>query len=252
MIRQIIVLLLISHLAQAQDINNYEFESKKSVSEKVSDSYHLTLATTFAIPGKEFQTAVAGENRNSIGFGFNMGIVANPFGKVKMAPVLIGGEFSYHSFGSDKIEPLANDITYKTGINYWSIQLVARKPLSNRYGVVPFIDGLAGTGILNSRTKVDKDLLTTVLDENETEIVNSTTHGAITYGIGVGFFTRKPPVEAGLIRNSLMLRIVYLYGSNSEFVVRNSVVVDQNQQVSYRTSSTGTSHITITIGLTIY
>jgi hypothetical protein len=136
-----------------------------STSAQESDQFSLQLNTAFPI--KEFKQAVD----NSIGgaaVGFGTTVLFNPKGKKGYSPAFFGADFSYMTFGRDKIKSTADAPPFKTTFNYYAINGITRVFLSSREtGFVPFIDGTIGLKIFNTRTKIDKNVTHIILDDNQ-------------------------------------------------------------------------------------
>ena len=214
------------------------------------ESAQISVSLPLAFPTKDFKEAVDND-LEGIGVGVASNVLFNPKGKKGYSPVFFGVDFSYVTFGRDK-QPSTNDTPpYKTTFNYYTINGIARIFLANKTeGFTPFVDGMMGLKIYNTRTKIDKDLLDTVFDEDQPEVIHTTNDTGLGYGIGVGFYNRKAHDE-GEGKGSFTLRVLYLWGDKVEYVKRGSLVVD-NGFVNYETGFTNTNMFMVQLGFMIF
>jgi hypothetical protein len=210
----------------------------------------FSFSAIVAVPTAEFNDAVNNES-NGMGVGFNTNLLFNPKSKNAYSPVFFGGDFSYISFGRDKQPASGNLPAYKTTFNYYSINGIARLFLTDKTeGFTPFVDGMLGMKIYNTRTKIDKDLLNTVLNDDQPEVIHTTNDTGLDYGVGVGFYKRKFR-EAGEGKGSLTLRVAYLWGDKIQYVKRGSLKVDAGT-IDYETSYANTSMFLIQLGFNLF
>lgn len=177
----------------------------------IHDRFNFHINTVVAIPLNELKDAIQ-NNFGNVGVGFSTGILANPFGKKKPSPMFVGGEFSYLTYGVDKIRESAINPPIKTTFNVYYINAAGRILLTQEKAFVPFIDGLLGARIFNTRTKIDKDFLATVLNDDQPEVINTTNDTGINYCIGFGFYNRKTKTSDAENQVSFTLRILYSWG----------------------------------------
>ncbi|MCK6618385.1 MAG: hypothetical protein L6Q51_12160 [Cyclobacteriaceae bacterium] len=215
------------------------------------ETAQIALQLNTAIPDKEFKQAVD----NSIGgaaVGMGANILLNPKGKKGYSPVFFGAEFSYMTFGRDKIEATNDAPPFKTTFNYYALNGISRVFLSKKEsGFVPFIDGTLGLKIFNTRTKVDKNVSHIILDDNQPVVINTTNDNGLGYGVGIGFYNRKPMESEDDTRASFTMRVMYLWGDPTSYVKRGSVRVD-NGFVSFEEGSTKTNMIMVQLGIMLY
>jgi hypothetical protein len=216
------------------------------------DAFHepftVSIYGNVGVPSPEFKKAVNNSSGGAaIGFGGN--ILFNTGGKKKLSPVAFGIDLSYQYFGRDKIEATSSLPPYKTSYNLWNLSGVSRVILSKRAkGFVPFVDGMLGLKIFTTRTKVDKSALASVLGDEE-ELIGVKNYNGLGYGVGMGWYTRKPQDEEE--KTSFSLRVMYLWGDRIEYVKRGSVQVD-NGNVTFETGYTYTNTILIQLGFTAH
>ncbi len=215
------------------------------------EKIQVGLTGSFTIPSEELKKAVYNP-AGGLGIGFGTTVLFNPKGSKGYSPVFFGGDFNFVTFGRDKQEQVGNNPPYKTSFNYYSISGLSRVFLTDKVeGFTPFVDGLLGLKVVNTRTKIDKNFFDTVVWDEEEEVLNSTNDSGLGYGLGVGFYTRKDKSEGGDF-GTFTLRVVYLWGDKSSYVKRGSVQVIDNSRVEYETGYTRTNMILIQLGILIF
>jgi opacity protein-like surface antigen len=226
-----------------------------AIAQQTTNPVHFAGYANVSVPSSDFKKAVDNDT-GGVGAGFGFNVLANPYGKKKSSPVLIGIDFNYLTFGRDKIEANGNVPPYKTSYNYYTIAGIGRYIIPNASGFTPFIDGMLGMKIYNTRTKIDKDAFQTVINKDQEEVINSKNDTGLTYGVGVGFFNRKLKTNEsgdGVTTNnvSFSLRLMYLWGDEISYVKRGTVVID-NGFVTYDTGYTKTNMILIQLGFYVF
>jgi opacity protein-like surface antigen len=210
----------------------------------------LSLSANLTIPTRAFKEAVDNPIGGA-GVGLGTNLLLNPKGRKGYSPVFFGVDFSYVTFGRDKQESTASSPPYKTSFNHYSISGMSRVFLTDKTeGFTPFIDGMLGLKIFNTRTKVDKDLLDIVLNDDQPEVIHTTNDSGLGYGAGIGFYTRRLKSE-GEGSASFIFRALYLWGDKTSYVKRGSLVVD-NGYISYETGYTKTNMILFQLGINIF
>ncbi|MBX2963589.1 MAG: hypothetical protein KF687_13840 [Cyclobacteriaceae bacterium] len=224
----------------AQSYEEYEFEQEH-------ETYQVSLLVTGGATLGDFKDIAGG---SVVGTGFNA--LFNPKGKREYSPIFVGLEFSYVTFGRDKQAENADYPALKTTFNDYSISGAARFfPTQNKTGFTPFLDGLLGLKILNTRTKVDKDLFDTLFSDDAPEVIHTTSNTGLGYGLGGGFYTRKALNDNGNRDVSFTFRIMYTWGDKTSFVKRDSLKVDINNGVTYETAYVNTNMIVFQLGILI-
>lgn len=222
------------------------------------DRVHFHITALTAVPLNELRDAV--NNRmGDLGFGLSSGIVLNPFGKEKPSPFLPGIDLSYIWYGVDKIGETSDHPPVKTTYNVYTLNGNIRALLTQTKKFAPFIDASLGAKIFNTRTKIDKNLLHTVLNDDQPEVLNTTNDTSLNYGLGAGFFIRKqqenntaPASSAGLVNGSFTVRILYYWGHDINYVKRDSVKITTDNFVTYETGRTGTDMLVVQFGFMLY
>lgn len=220
-----------------------------------TNSLHIGLSGNVAIPSAELKKAVDNPIGGT-GAGFNINMVANPFGKKRESPVFVGVDFSYLTFGRDKIDGTNTAPPYKSTFNYYAVNgLLRLVPLKKDQGLTPFVDGMIGAKFFNTTTKIDKNAFDILLNDDQPEVINSTTDAGLGYSLGVGFFNKKSSGADGETSSthlgSLSLRVLYLWGDNTTYVKRGSVEVS-NGTVTLEQGRTRTDMVMIQLGLYLY
>ncbi len=199
-----------------------------------------------AIPSAEFRKVIKNSTGN-LGYGLYAGFLMSPLGKNKPSPILVGIDFGFFTYGNEKQKGVGNTPTLKTTHNVFTWNAAGRlKPIRHQGKVTPFVDGLIGLKLFNSKTKIDKDLTNLVFNDNQNEVINNVNDTGLNYGLGVGFYTNPQKTNAA----GFQLRLLYLWGDEVKYVVRNSVVVNQNGNVTFDTARANTSMVIIQIGFT--
>jgi len=188
--------------------------------------------TLIAVPHKEFREAIQNDLGN-LGYGLNTGIVVSPLLENKPSPVLIGIDFGYFKYGQDKQNSTSTSRPLKTTYNVFTWNGVARlRPKFQRGAITPFVDGLLGLKLYNTKTKIDKDLIDIIFNDSEPEVINNVKNTGLNYGLGAGFYT-NPKKQSN---PGFTVRVLYLWGDDVTYVVRNSVNVTPGGDVTYATA----------------
>lgn len=215
------------------------------------EKFQVGITSIFTVPSEELKKAVYNQ-AGGLGIGFGTNVLFNPKGSKGYSPVFFGVDFNYVTFGRDKQEQTSNNPPYKTSFNYYSISGMSRLFLSDKTeGFTPFVDGILGLKVFNTRTKIDKNFFDTVVWDEEEEVINTTNDSGLGYGLGLGFYTRKDKSAGGDFA-SFSVRVMYLWGDKSSYVKRGSVKVIDNSRVEYETGYTRTNMILIQLGINIF
>lgn len=234
-----------SLFAQQVDPDNY---SPAKPVNTVPGYFYLGLEA--GIPGSQLKQNLQSDF-GALTPAFSAGFGLNPFGRERESPLLLGIDFSFHTFGRDKTTDPFTDIRYKTSYNKFFIGPVARLYLPIRGKLAVFTEGMAGAHVMNSRIKVDQ----TIFDNNEEEIlIDSENDTSLGYGFGVGLHTRKQDsgkFDLPEAHASLFFRVSYLTGDRSRHIERDSVnIIDD--VLTYRTAYSPMGLLQVTVGLILY
>jgi hypothetical protein len=196
-----------------------------------------------AVPAKEFREAI-NNSVGDLGVGLAGGILFSPLGQKKPTPVLIGVDIGYLNYGVEKINANSGDPALKVTHNIFSFNGIGRlRPFNHNGKVTPFVDGLLGLKLYNTRVKVDKTFLDTIFNNDEAEVLKNVNNTGVNFGLGCGFYTHS---SKGI---GFTMRGLYMWGDEIDYVVRNSVKVN-NGTLSYETATANTSMLTIQLGIT--
>jgi len=218
--------------------------------ETKTEPFTISVYANAGIPSKQFKEAVSNQFEGT-GVGIGSSVLFNVKGKKELSPLALGIDFSYLTFGRDKIAATSGAPPHKTTFNFYSVSAVSRVILSKREtGFTPFIDGMVGVKIVNTRTKIDKNVLNILLNNDQPEVINNTNDYGLGYGLGMGWYTRKMAGDNGQGTASFTLRIMYLWGDQTSYVKRGSMQVN-NGYVSYETGHTNTNMVLIQLGIFI-
>ncbi len=198
-----------------------------------------------AVPSKEFRQVVY-NNFGNLGYGINTGLIVSPLFERRPSPFLIGLDFSYFTYGQEKDGATANTPRLKSTYNVYTWNgLVRIRPPLEKGALTPFADGLLGLKLYTTKTKVDKDLLDFLFTDNQAEVLNNVRDTGLSFGTGAGFYTNPRNRSAP----SFSLRLLYLWGDEVEYVVKDSIKVDAAGSLSYETDRANTSMFLIQIGI---
>ncbi len=242
-----ITLLVFSTSLLAQQVDPDNYSPVKPVN-TVPGYFYLGLET--GIPGSQLKQNLQSDF-GALTLGFSAGFGLNPLGKERESPLLIGLDFSYHTFGRDKTTDPFTDIRYKTSYNKFFVGPVARFYLPIRGKLAVFTEGMAGAHVMNSRIKVDQ----TIFDNNEEEIlIDSENDTSLGYGFGLGLHTRKQDsgkFDLPEAHASFFFRLSYLSGDRSRHMERDSVSIIDDV-LSYRTTYSSMGLLQVSVGLILY
>lgn len=203
------------------------------------------LSTQIAVPSEEFRKVIDNSFGN-LGYGISTGLLISPFGEKKPSPILLGIDFGYFNYGIEKKAASGTTPPLKTTYNVFTWNGIARLQSPNYHGrITPFLDGLLGIKLFNTKTKIDKNLLNVVLNDNQPEVINNVKDTGINYGLGAGFVTNPKKVNGV----GFSLRVLYLWGDNVKYVVRNSLSIDANKNVTFQTAEAKTTMLIVQLGL---
>ncbi len=211
----------------------------------VSETLHLYITGQVALPSEEFRKVI-NNSIDNLGIGVSAGLLLSPLGAKSPSPLLLGIDFGYFNYGVDKTPGTSTFPALKTNFNVitWS-GLLRLRPTNHRTGFTPFLDGLLGVKILNTVTKIDKDLSNVLLNTDQPEVLNRVNNTGLNFGLGAGFYINSKKSDF----MGFTLRLLYVWGDDIKYVVRNSIVVDSNGFITYQTSTANTSIIMLQLGL---
>lgn len=198
-----------------------------------------SLGFATGIPTGEFD-----EQQKDSAFG-----VGGMFGVALPWPVVIGADLTYLTFGSEtRHEPFSStipDVTVEVERSNNLLQgyLLARLEATRTGFFRPYLEGLFGFNYLFTET--------TIRDEHGDEEIASSTNfddTVLSYGGGGGFQIRihEQPTKQGRPYQILLdLGARYLAGGDAHYLKRGSVVIDDEDHVSYTVSESTTDVVSI-------
>lgn len=218
---------------------------------QTGDKVHFGVHGSIGLPVGEFKETV-NNSFGGTGWGGGLNLLINPKKGGVYSPVLIGIESNYMNLGTDKTPETAYLPQLKTSFNYFNVGPMIRAMLSSKEeGIIPFIDGFVGMKILNTKTKIDNNLIDTLLDQEYVESLLSTNYEGLGYGVGLGFFNRKLKADEMQVAGSFYMKVMYQYGDRVNYVKRGSIEIDQEGFITYDTGRTQTSMIMLQVGFLI-
>lgn len=217
----------------------------------IHDRFNVHINTAVGVPLGELRDAVKNDFGN-VGVGFSIGGFVNPFGKNKPSPVFVGADFTYMTYGVDKIKQTTLNPPLKSTYNLYNISAATRILLTQAKSFVPYVDGQLGARIFNTRTKIDKDFFDSVSNDDQAEVLNTTNDTGLNYGVGMGFYLRKPKKSFEENQVSFTLRVLYSWGADARYVKRDSIIINQDGFVDYKTGQTKTDMLNIQLGIMLY
>jgi hypothetical protein len=222
--------------------------SKQNVIAQESDTIRFDYLSFYvngqvAVPAKEFRETI-NNSIGDLGVGVAGGFLFSPLGQKKPSPVLIGVDIGYLNYGVEKIEANSGDPALKITHNIFTFDGIGRlRPFQHKGKVIPFVDGMLGLKMYNTRVKIDKTFLDSIFNNDEAEVLKNVNNSGVNFGLGCGFYTHT---SNGI---GFTMRGLYLWGDEIDYVVRNSMKVD-NGTLSYETATANTSMFTIQLGVT--
>lgn len=224
--------------AFSQVIDNENYTLEKTAT-PVSGFFFVALTTGF--PDAQFKQSMD-SNFGGSSIGFSSGFGVDPYGERRESPLLVGLDFTYHSFGRDQTTDPITNILYKTSFNHYFVGPLFRLYPVRGEKVVPFLEGSAGLAILNAKIKTDE------LDESgETTLIDSENDNGFGFSLGAGFHTNRSTGDTEGLKTSFFLRLLYSWGERSRYIKRDSVhVVDDI--LDYETGYTSTNMLQLQIG----
>lgn len=239
------VLLLLGHFLYAQLTTETTWKQAEPSDDNKGKDFLFGLQV--GVPSAEMRPAI----KNKMGdFGFGVGFLflSDPYtwGKNKRSSALrLGGGLGYTYYGRFKTEVPWNSYTgrVKTYYGIFDLKAIARfRPQLDR-GFHPFADLQAGMDLYTSTTREDLSVLER---EDGDEDINNTTSASFSKGIGGGIaIGSRDPQQAKFV-----VRVMYNWGSQVKYVVRQSMVYDQAQnRLVYEMGKAPVRYVAIQVGI---
>jgi len=176
--------------------------------------------------------------------GANFGFTLRP--QAGYAPVELGLNTGYLLDGISKhqVGTGSNAYTLKTAHNIIPLHAFIRLKPRRVAALNPYLDGLAGITIFNSRTKIKEDVITAFQDKDAI-VVNKFNNTVFNYGLAVGLAFR------GSAGKSIFadLRFVYLESPLTNYVKRGNITVSSYGDAFYNISHSETSMFLLQLNL---
>jgi hypothetical protein len=200
--------------------------------------------TQVAIPSREFREVIKNDFGN-LGYGIATGVTLSPLFENKASPLLIGLDFGYFTYGQEKQRATSTSPPLKTTYNVFTWNGIGRlRPRFHRGAVTPFIDGMLGLKLYNTKTKIDKNIIDFIFNDDQREVINNVKDTGLNFGLGAGFYVNSKTGYPGFT-----LRALYLWGDEVNYVVRNSLKVDANGFVTFDTARANTTMVIVQLGI---
>jgi hypothetical protein len=223
----------------AQDIDPENYSIKER-GENIKGFFQV--GPSFSILEKNQTSLTSDFGDVTLGFSTSLGL--NPIGEGKPSPLLIGIQFTFQTFGRDKLSDPVTSIRYKTAYNYFNVGPITRFYPIKTKKVIPFIEATAGLAVLSSRTKIDR----TIFENEEEEVVigslNDTSFG---YGLSIGLHGNPSRKNNEDLRATFFLSLKYNWSERSKFMTRKSVTVIDDVH-RFKTSYTSFNAVQIQLG----
>jgi hypothetical protein len=192
-----------------------------------------------ALPLGKFQDAYPGGQA----FGTTFGLLAKP--GPPAFPFEVGLEVGYlvDGISKKKAQALTPPYTVKTSHSYIPLHAVLRLKPKRTFVVTPYVDGLAGITIFNSRSKIKQDFFSSAREEEATVLdkYNST---VFSYGLAAGLYVKgKRQVPR------IDIRLVYLEGPLGTYVKQGNFTIDQQGYPVYRFTRSETTMLLLQLNV---
>lgn len=197
--------------------------------------------TTLSI-GFEAGEPLHGFNDNYNGNPAGLGV--NIFSKSGKLPLFWGFDFGYGSMGSNVYDIALDDqdldvdeAQLRIRSNIYSYHIGLR--LSPFKGLFrPYVEGMTGFRTFSTKTKITVDGL-----DSPYSTQNNSHDVAFSYGLSAGFML-------GLGKSLyLEARLERLWGGKVEYVLQESMQIDDNDELSYETGSSNADMVNIQLGI---
>lgn len=198
------------------------------------------LGLTFTQPTGSFKETYPG----MLGLGGSFGFTVRP--RAGYSPVEVGTQVSYLPYGIEKYTVGTGSSAYQLKTTHSFIPWHALVRLKPRRTATlnPYLDGLAGIAIFNTRTKEKEDVVAALRDEDAI-VVNKHNTTLFSYGLAAGL------AFGGGSSKSFFgdIRLVYLENPLTWYVKKGNVQVDSNGFVDYKFSRSETSMFLLQLNL---
>ncbi len=177
--------------------------------------------------------------------GGTFGLLINP--RKYPSPLELGLQGSYLSQGVDK-NPSNYSRTYptlKTSHSIVPLHFIARVKPQREMPFKPYLDGLAGISIFNTRTKLKEDIFDFMRQDHEAFVLDRYRTTVISFGMGVGMlFWQNKSKDA-----YADLRVTYLQSPFASYVKKGQVRVLQDGFPAYEFTRSETNMLLINLNI---
>jgi hypothetical protein len=181
------------------------------------------------------------DNKGSLThFGIAGGYLLNPYGKKRASKVFFGPELGFQWDGGDDVPAVGNG-NFRASFNQtWLNGVVRYRPVLGNTRLNPFLDTFVGYKLISVQVKE-------IFDEDESEILKTIRKGTMNYGFGIGTGIKM----TGDLKNTY-LDIAFYFQQNdaNKLVKRNSVNLDKDYDVLFKTGLIKPNQFVVRVGLT--
>lgn len=222
----------------------------KSFGQERKEYVQLGIHGNLAFPVGEFKNTLDNSFGGS-GFGSGIHFLYHPK-KEGNSPVFIGVDFNYLNFGNEKTPETQYYPPLKTTFNFFTLGPMFRVFLNEKEaGLIPFIDGMFGMKIMNTKTRVDNSFLATLIDQEVKGTILGTNYEGFVSGIGIGFFSKKQKKEADDLAASFFFKLMIQHGDKTNYVKRNSLDISPSGEIRYQNARSPISIINLQFGVLV-
>lgn len=177
------------------------------------------LGTQFLTPMSDFKDKID----RDLGIGGNIGGLWNPSKRNNFFQV--GGEFGLLYMGKDK--KIVDELSIKTTNAVFLMHAIARFRIQTTSNIKPYIDIVGGSKLFSTTTKFNNDIIDTILEIENRDILGEQTNGAWSYGVGIGFS------KVGINNIGYDVKLTYMKGSSATYIAPENFYQDTNGDFFY-------------------
>ncbi|TXK37030.1 hypothetical protein FVR03_16260 [Pontibacter qinzhouensis] len=199
------------------------------------------LGASYAIPLGGYRQAYPQANA----LGGTFGLLLNP--RSYPSPLEVGVQVSYLSQGIDKNRSSFSNVypIIKTSHSLVPLHLVARVKPQKPMRFKPYIDGLVGITIFNTRSKLKEDIFDFMRDDHEAIVLGKYRTTVFSCGIGAGMLLW----ESNSKNSFADIRVTYLQSPFTTYVRKRDVAVQQDGYPVYFFTRSETNMLQISLNI---
>lgn len=208
--------------------------------QSIIDYQSTTYLSGFgAWAGGKYQNSLVASGARTSSFGGALGYLKK-IGKDVTFPLLVGGEFGIKSVGSGVVNSqIPGD--FRTSTNAYWLNAVARyRPVYWDYFINPFVDVAVGP-MINSTGIFEQ------FNAEEFTRIDGKTSTVLNSMIGLGIGLKLPNQEGRIIYFDI--GVYYQQTGSTRIIERNSVLINQDNQLFFREQVTPLSNTQLRLGL---